>query len=339
MSSNEEYSVVITKLSKKFGDFEAVKGIDLKIKKGEIFGILGPNGAGKTTTLNMILGILKPTNGKIIIEGYDNSHDGQKIKQMMGFMTQETVVDSYLTARQNLEIFARLYHIPPDRIEEKVNHALKEANLTSFGDVASGTFSGGMQRRLNLVKSMIQEPKILILDEPTTGLDIQSRVVMWAEIKRLNKLGITIILTTQYLEEADNLCDTIAVIDHGVVKAIGTAAELKKIVAKGNILGITVKDDDMVKVTKILKSKFGLDVMDNNGRLEAPITEKPLQQLIKIAQELQKEGIEVLTISMHLPTMDDVFIKLTGASIRDDTSSGNAQAQKNMIKVGFGGRR
>jgi ABC-2 type transport system ATP-binding protein len=258
---------------------------------------------------------------------------------MLGFMTQETVVDSYLTARQNLEIFARLYHIPPERVDEKVNHALKEANLTDFGDVASGTFSGGMQRRLNLVKSMIQEPKILILDEPTTGLDIQSRVVMWAEIRRLNKLGITIILTTQYLEEADNLCDTIAVIDHGLVKAIGTASELKKIVAKGNILGITVEEENIAKVAKMLKSKFGLDVIDNNGRLEAPITENSLQQLIKIAQELQKEKIEVLTISMHLPTMDDVFIKLTGASIRDTTSSDNAQAQKNFAKVGFGGRR
>lgn len=337
MSSNEEYSIIINRLSKKFGDFEAVKHIDFKIKKGEIFGILGPNGAGKTTTLNMILGLLKPTSGNIIIGGFDNSTHGEEVKQMIGFMTQETVVDNYLTARDNLEIFARLYHIPEDEIEGRVNHALKEANLTSFGDVAAGTFSGGMQRRLNLVKSMIQEPKILILDEPTTGLDIQSRVSMWAEIRRLNKLGITIILTTQYLEEADTLCDRIAIIDHGTVKAIGTAPELKRIVAKGNILGITVNSQDEAEVKKLLKSKFGLELIQNNNRLEAEIEEKPLSQLIKISQMLEKEKINVLTISLHLPTLDDVFIKLTGASFRD--SAGENKQVASVAKIGGFGRR
>lgn len=334
MSSNELYSVEITNLWKKFGDFEAVKGISFKIKKGEIFGLLGPNGAGKTTTLNMILGLLKPTNGKIFIEGSDNAKGGEEIKQMIGFMTQETVVDSYLTARDNLRIFARLYHIPEVRIEQKVNHALEEANLTSFGDVAAGTFSGGMQRRLNLVKSMIQEPKLLILDEPTTGLDVQSRVSMWQEIRRLNKEGITIIITTQYLEEADQLCDRIAVIDHGVVKAIGTASELKRIVAKGNLLGLVVKPEDITKVTKMLESKFDLHVVNKDGKLEAPVEEKPLEKLIAISEALKKEKIDVLTISMHLPTMDDVFIKLTGASFRDSTS----QQQSTMTKVSRFGR-
>ncbi len=337
MSSNEQYSVEISDLKKRFGDFEAVKGISFKIKKGEIFGILGPNGAGKTTTLNMILGLLKPTGGKIIIEGIDNAEDGEEIKSMIGFMTQETVVDSYLTARENLRIFARLYHIPEERIEQKVGHALQEANLTSFGDVAAGTFSGGMQRRLNLVKSMIQEPKILILDEPTTGLDIQSRVGMWQEIKRLNKAGITVILTTQYLEEADQLCDRIAVIDHGKVMAIGTASELKRLVAKGNLLSIKVDEDDVLKVTKMLKSKFGLEVQNKEGTLVAPIEDKQLDKLIKISEELKKEKVNVQTIGIHLPTMDDVFIKLTGASIRDAT--GAQQGEKNITKVGGFGRR
>ena len=337
MTQNESYSVEITGLKKRFGDFEAVKDISFKIKKGEIFGILGPNGAGKTTTLNMILGLLRPTSGKIIIEGYDNASEGKKIKQLIGFMTQETVVDSYLTAKDNLRIFARLYHIPKERIEEKVNHALEEANLTSFADVAAGTFSGGMQRRLNLVKSMIQEPRILILDEPTTGLDIQSRVGMWEEIKRLRSKGITIILTTQYLEEADQLCDKIAIIDHGKVMAIGTASELKKTVSKGNMLSIKVGLKDRVGVSKILKSKLKMDFEEKDDGLFVISKEDiQLDRLIKVAEELKKNKVEVNTIGMHLPTMDDVFMKLTGSSIRDST--GDQKAGKNIAKMGWGGR-
>ena len=337
MSSNDGYSVEIESLRKRFGDFEAVKGISFKIKKGEIFGLLGPNGAGKTTTLNMILGLLKPSSGRIVIEGHDNARDGERIKNMIGFMTQETVVDSYLTARDNLRIYARLYHIPEDRIDGKVEHALQEANLTSFGNVAAGTFSGGMQRRLNLVKSMIQEPKILILDEPTTGLDIQSRVGMWQEIRRLNKDGVTIILTTQYLEEADQLCNRIAVIDHGTVKAIGTAPELKRLVAKGNLLSVNVDKEDVLKVIRMFKSKFGLSAEDKDGTVVSPVDANQLDILIRVAEALRKEKITVHTISMHLPTMDDVFIKLTGASIRDST--GEQQARKNMVKAGGFGRR
>ncbi len=334
MNSSNSYSVVIKKLSKKFGDFEAVKDINFEIKHGEIFGILGPNGAGKTTTLNMILGLLKPTGGSILIEGNDNVEESEKVKQIIGFMTQETVVDSYLTARDNLRIFARLYHIPESQVEQKVNHALEEANLLSFADVAAGTFSGGMQRRLNLVKSMIQEPKILILDEPTTGLDVQSRVSMWNEIKRLNHEGMTIILTTQYLEEADSLCDRIAIIDHGTVKAIGTAQELKRMVSKGNILGINASEKDEEKVLKLLKSKFGIALVHNNNRLEATIDSDMLGNMAKIAQALDREGINVEAISMHLPTMDDVFIKLTGSSFRDKAG----EQQSSMNKVSKYGR-
>ena len=334
MNSSNSYSVVIKKLSKKFGDFEAVKDINFEIKHGEIFGILGPNGAGKTTTLNMILGLLKPTGGSILIEGNDNVEESEKVKQIIGFMTQETVVDSYLTARDNLRIFARLYHIPESQVEQKVNHALEEANLLSFADVAAGTFSGGMQRRLNLVKSMIQEPKILILDEPTTGLDVQSRVSMWNEIKRLNHEGMTIILTTQYLEEADSLCDRIAIIDHGPVKAIGTAQELKRMVSKGNILGINASEKDEEKVLKLLKSKFGIALVHNNNRLEATIDSDMLGNMAKIAQALDREGINVEAISMHLPTMDDVFIKLTGSSFRGKAG----EQQSSMNKVSKYGR-
>lgn len=329
-----EYAIEITDLTKKFGDLEAVKGIDLKINEGEIFGLLGPNGAGKTTILNMVLGLLRPTSGRILVEGLDISKKSEDVKQMIGFMTQETVVDSYLTARDNLRIAAELYHIAMDKIEGKIEMALDEAGLTQFGDKAAGTFSGGMQRRLNLVKSMIQEPKILILDEPTTGLDVQSRMAMWGEIRRLNRNGITIILTTQYLEEADTLCDRIAIVDHGSVKAIGTASELKRNAISGNLLEIVVKPGDMDAVAKLLKSKFGISAEVKDYKLRAVLTQKPLNTLIKIASELDRQDKDVITLSLHLPTLDDVFIKLTGASFRDTTQE---QASA-LTRVRFGRR-
>lgn len=322
-----DIAVDIKNIKKTFGTFQAVKGISFSIKKGEIFGILGPNGAGKTTTLNMVLGLLKPTSGSITIEGYDNVKESLKVKQMIGFMTQETVVDGYISARDNLNIFAKLYHVPENEIEMRVNKALDDANLKEFAEKPAGTFSGGMQRRLNLVKSMLQEPKILILDEPTTGLDVQSRFGMWESIKKLNEKGITVILTTQYLEESDALCDRIAIIDHGEIKAIGTASELKRMVSQGNILEITLKPEDIEKAKKIISSKFKLELVLEGDKIRSTIDKDAMEISIKVAQQLEKEKINVLAYSVHLPTMDDVFIKLTGASFRDSTSSENVASK------------
>ena len=322
-----DFAVEVKNIKKSFGDFQAVKGISFNIKKGEIFGLLGPNGAGKTTTLNMILGLLNPTSGSITIEGYDNVKDGLKVKQMIGFMTQETVVDGYLSAKDNLTIFAKLYHVPADQVEKRVMHALEEADLVEFAQKPAGTFSGGMQRRLNLVKSMIQEPKILILDEPTTGLDVQSRLGMWENIKELNNKGITIILTTQYLEESDALCDRIAIIDHGEIKAMGTASELKRLVSQGNILEITLKPEDIEKTKKLISNKFNINLTVDNDKLKGDIEKDSMNVSLKIAQFLEKEKITVLAYSMHLPTMDDVFIKMTGSSFRDTTSSENSASK------------
>lgn len=314
-----EYAIEISGLRKSFGSFEAVKGVDLKIRRGEIFGLLGPNGAGKTTILNMVLGLLKSTKGSIIIEGMNIDKHANEVKRRMGFMTQETVVDGSLSARDNLMIAAELYHVPREVVGRKVEEALKEADLTSFADSLAGTYSGGMQRRLNLVKSMIQEPKILILDEPTTGLDVQSRFSMWGHIRRLNKEGMTIILTTQYLEEADALCNRIAIIDHGSIKAQGTASELKRMVFAGNLLEIVTKPEDTGKAEKLLFGRLGIKATVRDDRLSAVLESRPLATMIKAAQMLETEKVEVLSISLHLPTMDDVFLKLTGESFRDST--------------------
>lgn len=321
-------AVKIDRLVKRFGDFTAVDGINFEIKEGEIFGILGPNGAGKTTTINMILGLLKPTSGTIIVNGVDMAKRGNEVKKTMGLMTQETVVDGDLTARENLEIAAELYHVPKDQIDGKIKEALNEADLTDFADKKAGTFSGGMQRRLALVRAMIQDPKLLILDEPTTGLDIQNRVSMWGHIKDLTSRGVTLILTTQYLEEADTLCDRIAIIDHGKVKAIGTASELKRMVGTGRIMELVFENEkEAQEAVPIVKSQLKATPIVKDDRLDAIIEKWDPAILTDLMSALDKKKLVVASVNVHFPTLDDVFIKLTGSGMRDTASNEHTSAR------------
>ncbi len=309
--------IKIEHLVKRFGDFTAVNDVSLTVKDGEIFGLLGPNGAGKTTIINMLLTLLTPTSGKITISGMDLSRNHERVKQLMGLMTQETVVEADLTARQNLSLFSHLYHIPRAIANKRIVEALREADLVNFADVKAGTFSGGMQRRLGLVRAMLQEPKILLLDEPTTGLDVQNRSTMWERIKELNRSGTTILLTTQYLEEADELCDRLGIIDHGKVIALGTPSEIKRIAGSGKVLEIIVNLQDVQKVVSLLKSRFKLAATYHGDRITAPLDKDGEGEFTKISATLERMRIPVLSIGAHLPTLDDVFIKLTGTGMRD----------------------
>jgi ABC-2 type transport system ATP-binding protein len=322
--------IEIKNLVKRFGDFTAVNGISLSIKENEIFGILGPNGAGKTTTINMMLGLIIPTEGTIIVDGYNINKNPAVIKEKMGLMTQETVVDGDLTAQQNLEIFAELYGMKGKDKEDAIDYALDEADLTNFRNAKAGSFSGGMQRRLNLVKSMLHSPKILVLDEPTTGLDVQNRVSMWDRIRKLNKSGVTIILTTQYLEEADSLCNRIAIIDHGQLKAIGTPGELKRMVSEGNIIDISLRFEDIEKGEKVIKQKLKMDCKVVADRISINAGKEDVKTLSAIIAALEKEKIPIIAASMHLPTLDDVFISLTGGTIRDELGEQKSNASKVM---------
>ncbi len=324
--------IEISHLVKKFGDFTAVNDISFNIEAGQIYGILGPNGAGKTTTISLVLGIERPTAGKILVDGMDNMHNKAKVKQMIGFMTQETIVDSDLTAHENLEIAARLYHLEPEEARQAIRIALEEAELTEFKDKPAGTFSGGMKRRLYLVKSMIHAPKVLILDEPTTGLDVHNRVQMWEHIRQLNAKGVTIILTTQYLEEAEELCNKISVIDHGRIIATGTPSELKRMVSKGQVLEIITTREASGKIAKVLQSAFSLNATVKEDKIEAYMESNPLITFSEVLHRLMKEKLPLISISMHLPTMDDVFIKLTGSSLRDSVGENKSDRERVMFR-------
>jgi len=327
----KENAIEISHLTKKFGDFTAVNDISLNIEKGEIFGLLGPNGAGKSTTINMILGLIPPTSGKILVEGKDVAKQANETKQDIGLVMQETIVEPELTAEQNLRLFGRLYHMSEEEIDKKIDFLLDLAGLTAFRKAYAGTFSGGMKRRLETVKSLIHDPKILVLDEPTTGLDVQNRTKVWELIRKINKeQGVTILMTTQYLEEADEVCNRIAIIDHGKVIALGTPTELKHNISKGDIIEIATNRQQLEEVAKIVKKTLGEEPRISGDKVSVPVSADAVKKMEKIMNELNASKIQVHGISMHEPTLDDVFLKLTGASLRDATTE-NVQSSRAML--------
>ena len=331
-----EYAIEIENLVKKFGDLTAVNNVSLKIKKGEIFGLLGPNGAGKSTTMNMVLGLLAPTSGKVLVNGMDMHKDPYAARNEIGIVTQETVVEPELTAEQNLMIFGKLYHIPASELQKSINFALELADLAAFKDAYAGTFSGGMKRRLETAKSLMHAPKVILLDEPTTGLDIQNRAKIWNLLRDINKKqGVTILMTTQYLEEADQLCDRIGIVDHGKLIALGTPTELRQKIGMSSVIEISADREDVQKVADIFK-KVGLEPKILTNKVVAPGGSNATKKIEMLIKELSAHKIQARNISMHEPTIDDVFLKLTGSEVRDTT--GDFVGSNTRLMMGRGGR-
>ncbi len=330
-----EYSIEINNLVKKFGDFTAVNDISLNIKKGEIFGLLGPNGAGKSTTINMLLGLIPPTSGTLFVDGIDMQKNPDKAKEEIGVVTQETVVEPELTAEQNLMIFGRLHHIPSSELQKNIDFALKLSDLTAFRNKYAGTFSGGMKRRLETAKALMHAPQLLLLDEPTTGLDIQNRTQIWNLLREINKKdNITILLTTQYLEEADQLCNRIGIIDRGKLVALGTPAELRKKIGMSTVIEVAADKEDLDKVETVFK-RIGLDPQVLSNKVTASGGESAVEKVEKLIKALTSNKIKIHSISMHEPTLDDVFLKLTGTSSRDTTgNTDNSQTAALMGRMG-----
>jgi len=297
----------------------AVDHVNFSVKHGEIFGFLGPNGAGKTTTINMLITILKPTEGKAAVLGFDIAKQDNKVRNVIGVVPQEYTADEDLTGLENILLCADLYGIPRDVAKERAAELLKLVELTDFKDKKVETYSGGMRRRLELACGLINRPKLLFLDEPTLGLDVQTRTATWDYIRKLKKeFGMTLFMTTHYLEEADALCDRIAIIDHGKIVVTGTPEELKHSLG-GDIITLSIKEDP--DVTELIRSiKNVKDVKKENGsyRIKAEYGEVTAPFVI---EALRREGYTVTKLMLTEPTLNEVYLEYTGKSMRDTEES------------------
>ncbi len=317
-----DVAIEVAGLVKRYGDVTALDGVDLQVPRGTVLGLLGPNGAGKTTIVRILTTLLQPDAGSATIDGVDVLANPREVRKRLGLSGQYAAVDEYLTGYENLDMIGRLYHLGRRRSRERARELLAQFSLTEAGDRPSRTYSGGMRRRLDLAGALVAHPPVLFLDEPTTGLDPRSRTDMWGVIQQLVADGTTLLLTTQYLEEADVLADDIVVIDHGRAIARGTSDQLKAQIG-GERLELTVSDEDRLAEAVRVVSPLGVSppVTDEHRRsLTMPVIGgvKALRQAL---DQFEAVGLEVDDAGVRRPTLDDVFLTLTGSAAGDEDAS------------------
>lgn len=327
-------SIEINSLSKKYGSIQAVDNISLKVNEGEIFGFLGPNGAGKSTTMMILTTLLKPTSGSAQVAGYDVVSNAKQVRQNIGYVQQELSVDEYLTGRENLILQARLNHIPKNLVNNRIDEILDLIELKEKQNEAVITYSGGMRKRLDIAGGLLHHPKVLFLDEPTVGLDIQTRRKIWEYIRKIhNEFQMSIFLSTHYMEEADNLCDRIGIIDYGKIQVIDSPQTMKN--ALGNeVITFTINNNDEKKqnlISKIKEIEFVKDVSFNQKGITV-FTSKGTEVIPLIFQLAISFEIKINSISLTRPTLDDVFISYTGRELRDETEHYNKKREHAKMK-------
>jgi len=301
-------------LTKRFGDLVAVDGVDLEIPRGEIFGLLGPNGAGKTTIIRMLGGLTLPTEGGATVLGLDVVGDTRRVKDRIGVVPQNNVLDRDINVYRNLKYHAKLHGIPGERIDAKIDEVLEFTELRAKRDSKIDDLSGGMKRRLVVAKAMMHEPEVLILDEPTTGLDPQSRRMVWDKVRSFREMGMTMILTTHYMDEADALCDRIGIIDQGKVIALGTPDELKARLNTQTVLEVKVTEGSQDAIIEGLEGlPFVEDVFSEGDKVMLRTNDKKASAV----HVLTRHADEVETLQFREPTLEDVFIELTGRELRE----------------------
>ena len=302
-------------LRKEFGELVAVNDVSIRVKKGEVFGFLGPNGAGKSTTINMLITMLPITAGSGSVAGWDVAKDPAKVRASIGVIMQSNSLEPELTTQENLEYYGRLNHMDPAEIPDAVCEVLKVVGLAKKADELVKNLSGGMKRRLEIARSFLHRPGLIFMDEPTTGLDPQTKQAIWRYIRHLNRdQGLTIFLTTHYMEEADALCDRLAIIDHGSIIAEGTPAELKDMIGEGDIIDVAVDSGEEERFAAIVKG-LGMTSRSTEGRLRLH-TDRGEERIPDLMAACTGK-VHIRSIALHEPTLEDVFIHFTGRSMRE----------------------
>ena len=316
------HAIKVDSLSKNFEKFKAVDNISFEIEQGEIFGFLGPNGAGKSTTMMILTTLLKPTSGNASVQGFDVVTQAKKVRENIGFVQQEIGVDEYLTGRENLVFQSRISQMPKELVKSRIDEVISLVELEEKQNEAAITYSGGMRKRLDIACGLIHRPRVLFLDEPTVGLDIQTRRKIWEYIRKIHKeFEMTLFVSTHYMEEADKLCDRVGIIDYGKIQVIDTPEIMKNAMGSDMISfslidGITKQDE---LVTRIKQLEFVNQVTRKQG--EITIKSSQCSEVIpKIFQTTSEMNIEIDSLSLNKPTLDDVFISYTGHNLRDDTT-------------------
>ncbi len=319
--------ISVSGLTKRYGEVEAVRGIDLAVERGETFGFLGPNGAGKTTTIKILCTLARATSGSATVAGYDTATQRDQVRRNIGLVFQDPTLDGYLTAAQNLRFHAELYGVPKDSVEPRMRQVLQMVGLWDRRDSRVSTFSGGMQRRLEIGRGLLHAPHVLFLDEPTIGLDPQTRASIWTYINELKRReDITIFLTTHYMDEAEN-CDRIAIIDRGTIVAMDTPEDLKASVGKDRVQIHTADDEAAIAA---LRRIFGIDAGMHEGAVTFAVASGE-QFVPRLFAEL---GVAIQAVSVSRPSLDDVFMSYTGRTIRDTEASGTDAMRQMAMRFG-----
>jgi ABC-2 type transport system ATP-binding protein len=335
-------AILVEGLTKSFGEVHALRGIDLSVPHGTILGVLGPNGAGKTTAVRILTTLMRPDGGRAVVEGYDVVREAAAVRRSIGLAGQSAAIQEELTGRENLEIIGRLYHLSWPRARSRASELLEQFGLSDAADRSAKNYSGGMQRRLDLAASLVGQPQVLFLDEPTTGLDPRSRLGMWDIIRSLVAGGTTILLTTQYLDEADELANEIVVIDHGLVIAAGTAEELKGRVG-GDVVEFTVPDrrrieDAVAVIAKIVAGggeAGGEPHADpETGVVSIGVGGRGSDALVEAVRALDSAGIETRNLALRRPSLDDVFLALTGHAAEETEPGGRRRRPRGRRRGG-----
>jgi ABC-2 type transport system ATP-binding protein len=313
-----DFAIETDRITKKFGDITAVNNISIEVEMGELFGLLGPNGAGKTTLISMLSTMIEPTTGSAKVWGFNVGRESSQVRQNIGMVFQDTTLDDRLTGRENLDLHGRLYGLDSKTRKKRIAEVLSLVELVDRADAIVKTYSGGMMRRLEIARGLMHHPHVLFLDEPTLGLDPQTRTHIWEYIRTLNKEeGVTIVLTTHYMEEADHLCSRIAIIDNGEIVALDTPEALKEMLGGDVITLEAEKRDDTTRLSEVYKQNECACIVSLKGN-EIFITVREGEHQIPHVLTLASDaGIPIRSVSLHKPTLDDVFLHHTGKAIRD----------------------